>query len=154
MIRKSMFALAMVVAAVTTSSAVDLIAQPGMWRATVQLERNGQMMAPESHDHCATAKEMHDDWSNISKSPMRNSPEETCKRTKFAQTSNSIQWSVECTGRMKMAGDGSILFDSPQHYTGTIKMAGDMMGHPVNNVVHLEGRRIGACTGKEPDKDN
>lgn len=55
---------------------------------------------------------------------------------------------------MKIGGDGSILFDSPQHYTGTIKMAGDMMGHPVNNVVHLEGRRIGACTGKEPDKDN
>jgi hypothetical protein len=153
MIRKSILATAMIIVMVTAVRAADFVAQPGMWRATVRIERDGQMMAPQTHDHCASAKEMHDDWSQLSQRPMRNSPDETCTRTKFQQTSSSIHWSVECTGKMKMAGDGAIVFDSPQHYSGTITMAGNMMGHPVNNVVHLEGRRIGACTAGEPDAD-
>jgi Protein of unknown function (DUF3617) len=151
--RKSTIAAALAVTfgLSVTARAADFIAEPGLWRGTVIVERDGQKMPAKIHDHCVTPKEMDDSLKNLAQGPIRNTPEETCKKTKFEQTKSTLNWRIECTGKMTMNGDGAIAFDSPQHYTGTVTMTGNMMGHPINNVVHLEGQRISACTGNEKD---
>jgi Protein of unknown function (DUF3617) len=45
-----------------------------------------------------------------------------------------------------MVSEGSIKFDSPTHYTGTIKMNGSANGAPITNSLTMEGTRLGACT--------
>jgi len=142
-------AVATVLATASFARAAHFIAEPGLWRGTSKMESNGQNIPMRSHDHCVTAKEMDDEMKKFSQGPMRNTPEETCKKVKFEQTYSTIKWRVECTGKMQMEGDGSVVFDSGSHYTGTVTMTGNMMGRPINNVVHLEGQRIGACTGNE-----
>jgi len=153
--RKSILGMAVATALAFTSiaRATEFIAEPGMWRGTTTIERDGRKMPPQTHDHCVTAKEMDDEMKKLSQGPINSSPEETCKKVKFEQTYKSIKWRVECTGRMAMNGDGSIMFDSGRHYTGTVTMTGNMMGRPINNIIHLEGQRISACTGNEKEEN-
>ena len=151
--RKSIIGIAVATALAITSyaRAAHFIAEPGLWRGSSKMESNGQSIPMKSRDRCVTAKEMDDEMKKLSQGPMHNTPEETCKKIKFEQTYSTIKWRVECTGKMQMDGDGSVVFDSASHYTGTVTMTGNMMGRPINNVIHLEGQRIGACTGNEKE---
>jgi len=152
--RKGIMGIAVATALATASiaRAAHFIAEPGLWRGTSKMESSGQTVPMRTHDHCVTAKEMDDEMKKLSQGPTNNSPEETCEKIKFEQTYSTLKWQVKCTGQMEMEGDGSVVFDSGSHYTGTVTMTGNMMGRPMNNVIHLEGQRIGACTGTDKDE--
>ena len=121
----------------------SLKVEPGLWKATVTTNRGGQPAAPHTNEHCITQQDI-DDFGNKLATP-HNSPQANCQRTSFKETSNSVDFKYECTGQFAMTSEGSIKFDSPAHYTGTVKTKGDMMGHPFDATTAMEGTRVGTC---------
>ena len=101
-------------------------------------------------NHCVTQKEI-DEFANRLSQPSQHSPEENCRRTSFHESATAVDWKYECTGKFTMNSEGSIKFDNPSHYTGNVKMTGNVMGQAIDNSAMMEGRRIGECTGKEGD---
>ena len=49
-------------------------------------------------------------------------------------------------GSIRITNQGSITFDNPQHYSGTVTLSGTILGYPINDVVHVEGEHEAACT--------
>ena len=71
--------------------------------------------------------------------------EENCQRTSFRETSSAVDWKYECTGKFSISRSGSIKFDTASHYTGILKMTGNMMGQMIDESSIMEGTRLGAC---------
>jgi uncharacterized protein DUF3617 len=122
-------------------------AEPGAWKITVTVTRNGRSDAPRTDTICLTKDQVQSLSTKLSEP--RGSPGEKCLRTSFNETDSTLDWKYQCTGEFSMDTDGSIKFDSPTHYTGTMKITGTIMGHSIDSSSAMEGTRIGDCTGKE-----
>lgn len=128
--------------------AASIKAQPGLWKVTVTARRNGQSNLPHTSEHCLTQKEI-DTFSDKFANAQKISPEENCQRASFNETATTVDWKYTCTGKFNMTSEGSVKFDKPTHYVGTVSMNGNLMGHDISNSTTMEGTRIGECTGKE-----
>ncbi len=148
--RKTLAVMLIGAAALATapsSLAGMLKAEPGAWKITVNVTRDGQPDAPRTNTTCVTKDQVQDLSTRLS--APRGSPGEKCVRTSFNETDSTLDWKYQCTGEFSINSDGSIKFDSPTHYTGTMKTAGTVMGHSIDSSSTMEGTRIGDCTGKE-----
>ena len=137
-----------IIAGAAVAGAGTLKAQPGMWEAAMTQQRAGKPPATRTQTRCITQQEI-DSLADKFAKPPPPSPQETCKQTNFKETSSSIDWKMDCTGRFAMTNEGSINFDKLTHYSGTIKMHGIANGKPIDYAVTMEGHRVGECTGKE-----
>ena len=113
----------------------------------------GQPPAKRNQTRCITQTEI-DGLAEKFAKPPATTPQETCKQTNFQETSNSIDWKMECTGQTTMSNEGSIKFDKLTHYSGTIKMRGNVKGTPVDRSVTMEGHRVGECPKESPGASN
>jgi hypothetical protein len=64
-------------------------------------------------------------------------PDASCQRGSEHRTSTALAWAVSCGDH---AGNGRIALDSPEHYSGGVKLDGQ-------DVLKIEGKRYAACTG-------
>ena len=117
-----------------------LTAEPGLWKVTVSSGQTGQS---HSDTNCIKKADLDDPGAAFGQPP--SSAQESCKRTKFEQTSSSVVWKFECSGQATMRSEGNVTFDTPTHYTGAIRLVGTVTGHPIDNTIHMEGHRIGEC---------
>lgn len=147
---KRIAGVALSVAALTvagTLHAGTIKVKTGLWKTTTTHIRNGQSMPPRSDTRCVTQKDL-DDISNVF-SKDRMNQNDTCKRSDFKETSNSLHWKYECTGQFQMVAQGDMKFDSPTHYSGKVVTKGNVMGHSIDSETDMVGERVGECTGKE-----
>ena len=121
--------------------------QPGLWKTTVTASSNGQTMPPHAEERCITQKEIDDFGNKLAETT--NAPHESCQRTAFKETSNTVEFKYECTGQFAMNGEGDFKFDRPGHYTGKVTTKGNIMGQEINNSSAMEGTRVGDCTAKD-----
>jgi len=122
-------------------------ATPGLWKVTYRTQAAGQPDPAVIKWRCVSDEQMEDPWSAFVK-PL--GPNETCKRTAYRQTSKSISWKSTCTSdAAKVNTQGSVTFDTTLHYTGEIKVEGEVMGYPIANAVMVEGVHRAACTSPE-----
>jgi Protein of unknown function (DUF3617) len=128
------------IAGLPCSWAGGLAAEPGLWKVTVSSKQTGQT---HSDTNCIKKADIENPGAAFGQPP--SNAQESCKRTKFEQTINSVVWKFECSGQATMKSEGQVTFDTPKHYTGTIRLAGTMMGHPIDNTIHMEGHRVGEC---------
>ncbi len=138
-------ALTAVLALASGARADGLNAKPGLWKTTVESENNGAKQPTRSGTRCIKPEDIQAANRGFMLDP--NVPNNPCKRTDFHSSSTSIEWKYECTGQLVMTSTGSIKFDTPEHYTGTVSMKGTVMGNPIDNVLHMNGQWVGACAG-------
>jgi uncharacterized protein DUF3617 len=122
-----------------------LKATPGLWKVNYRTQAPGQPDPAIVKWRCVGGEEQLDDpWSAFVQPP---APHETCKRISYSETSKSISWKSACTSdAAKLNTEGLIRFDTTLHYTGEIKVDGEVMGYPIANTVAVEGIYRAACT--------
>jgi hypothetical protein len=145
-------AAAALLAALAIASSVHaegLDAKPGLWKTTTEVENNGTKQPEREMTRCIKPEDIQNASRGFMLDPA--APNIPCKRTDFHSSSTSVDWKYECTGEMPLTNVGSIKFDSPEHYVGNVTIKGSMMGSPVDNVVHMDGKWIGPCpSGSAP----
>jgi hypothetical protein len=135
------------VLAPAAAPAGEFLALPGLWKTTYEVEGAGPG-EPKVVWHCVD--EDADPW--VAFAQLQDLPGMICSRSSLQRNSASLKWSTQCRGPgPETAADvvettGAIVFDSPQHYTGWVKLSGTLMGYPLQSGSKIEGSRKAACT--------
>ena len=70
----------------------------------------------------------------------------TCERTEHEFSPQRLQWRLVCKGQLDMNVAGDFVFDTPEHYTGTIIASATMLGRLMQATrVQIEAERVGEC---------
>ena len=125
----------------------NLNAKSGLWKTINQSASNGQQQPAVTAAHCIKPQNISaHNWVFLLDAA---ADDATCTRMAFNSSSNTIAWKFACRGQSPRTTQGSIKFDTPQHYSGTVSIKG---GATANNpssgdVLHTEGTWVGACIG-------
>ena len=135
-----------------SARADEFRAMPGLWRITYEVEGAAAddvgSHEPRVSWHCL--HEASDPW--IVFAQLETPAGMTCKATSQDRNSTSLRWQWECRGPgPEESADvvemtGAVIFDSPQHYRGWVKLTGTLLGYPLLTKSKLEGTRKAACT--------
>jgi hypothetical protein len=124
----------------------EFLAMPGLWRTTYELGGNaGEIKVTW---HCVD--EAADPW--LSFAQLEDLPGMVCRRDDPHRNSTSLEWKMECHGTGpeseadNVTASGAVIFDSPQHYRGWVKLSGTLLGYPMESGAKIEGYRKAACT--------
>jgi hypothetical protein len=135
-------ALILILAAAVDASGDEFAATPGLWKTTLRRQNSSQKEEPLVEWHCVA--ENASPWAAFARLDVP--PQVACKRVNFVRESTSLKWRLDCSGRFAITNQGSITFDTPTHYTGTVRLSGTVMGYPINDVISVEGQHKAACT--------
>lgn len=123
------------------AAADEFGALPGLWKTTFSSSADVVW-------HCVD--EDADPWMAFAR--IEDPPGMTCKRVMQERTRTSLRWRVEChtpalpSTKDEISAQGTIVFDAPDHYTGTVSLKGHLLGVPLQGSTDVEGRRYAACT--------
>jgi hypothetical protein len=137
-------------AALPVDAAVPPIAgnfREGLWEMTVRAEVPGtKPMPPIVLKKCISAQEIQDLQAKASRPPGSDQCKVLDQRTQGSTTS----WKLECTGRMKIIGDGSVTLtgDSYSMQSAMVMTGADGKSMQVKN--ELSGKRLGDCKPGSP----
>lgn len=118
------------VAANAHADPADFQAMPGLWKITVHTLKDGRASV---HWHCLF--DGGDPWEAFAELPLPDG----CRRGGERRTSTALAWQVSCAGATPHVGNGRVVLDSPEHYTGDLTLDG-------HTALRVEGRRYAACT--------
>lgn len=107
----------------------DFQAMPGLWKITLHTLKDGNQQVKWKCLYDGA-----NPWTTFV-DPLQ--PQAECTRDGEHRTSTALTWQVTCGGH---SGNGHIVLDSPQHYSGEVAMDG-------HASMHVEGQRYAACTG-------
>ncbi len=136
-------ALGILAAASPTGAHADGL-QAGLWKVINKPVVNGSAAAQTQNSRCLSAADVAD----LDKifSPIARTTNSACERVEHEYTPQRLRWRLQCTGQLDMDVAGEYVFDTPQHYTGTITTQAAMLGRVIqNSTVTIEGTRVGEC---------
>jgi hypothetical protein len=126
--------------------AESLKVEPGMWKTVVTTtSADGRVQGPFSSTRCVAQKDIGGFGDKLAET--HSAQQETCSRTSYKETANTVEFSYQCTGRLTVDGGGSFKFDNPSHFSGDVTTTGTVMGKAFSNDAKMEGNRTGSCTG-------
>ena len=73
--------------------------------------------------------------------------QDNCNVTNARRDGNKVTFSMVCTGRDAMTGNGEMTY-AGDGYSGTIRLKGKMEGQDMEMTQAITGRRVGACTAR------
>ena len=126
------------------SRADDFMATPGIWWSTLKSESapaGGE--APQTSSWWRCVFEDADPWESFVP-PAPNG--QSCTRTPLRRTSTALNWQTACEGAPVLRREGSIVFDSATHYTGSILEVRVDQGRERQQRSRIEGWHRAACT--------
>jgi Protein of unknown function (DUF3617) len=136
-------AIALLCAAAASPAVADGIS-PGLWQVTETVVMNGAASAPQVRTRCLSAEQAGDTAATFS--PEYRTVNSDCERAEFQSTASNLKWRMLCKGQMDMDVSGDFTFDTPKHYTATIRSKGSMAGREfVNTSVAIVGEHLGEC---------
>lgn len=105
-----------------------------LWQVTSKMSMEGlpMEMPAQTVKYCAAKV-----WT---KPPAGDNPQQKCKRSEYTVTGNKITWTESCESP-PMTGQGEIIRQGNDAYTGTIKYASEQG----NMTIKLTGRKVGDC---------
>ncbi|WP_445145303.1 DUF3617 domain-containing protein [Dyella sp. Tek66A03] len=133
MVALASLAVLSLAAAASHADPGDFQAMPGLWKITTRSFDHGHAGSEQTRWHCVD--EGPDPWLEFADLP---GPVQ-CKRSGELRRSTALAWTLTCPGMSPAAAHGRVDFDSPEHYTASVKLQG-------HDVVQVEGRRYAACT--------
>jgi hypothetical protein len=137
-------ALAAVFATAFTAARADGIA-PGLWKVITRTETGGVIGPPHESSKCLTADQTHDLATTFS--PVPATVNSVCAPIERSLTGDKLTWRLVCKGQLDMELTGDFTFDSPHHYTATVRTKAVMAGMPmVDSQNTLEGQWESECS--------
>ena len=117
---------------------------PGLWQVTETVTMNGNATPTQVRTRCLSPEQAGDTATTFS--PEYRTANSDCERAEFESTSSKLKWRILCKGQMEMDVSGDFTFDTPKHYSATIRSKGSMAGRTVvNTSVTIEGEHQGEC---------
>jgi hypothetical protein len=119
--------------------------EAGLWRIITRNQSGGVTAPPVTSTKCLTAEQVQDLGVAFSPIPQQiiNS---TCAPIERSMVGPKLTWHLVCKGQIDMDLSGEFNFDSPHHYTATVRSKAAMAGTPmVDSENLLEGQWISAC---------
>lgn len=136
--------------AVPVDAAVPPIAgnfREGLWEMTVRAEVPGtKPMPPIVLKKCISAKEIQDLQAKASRPPGSDQCKVLDQRTQGSTTS----WKLECTGRMKIVGDGLVTMTGDSYTMQSTMVMTGADGKTMQVRNELSGKRLGDCKPGSP----
>jgi len=137
-------ALSVAMLVLATSAAFADGIDPGLWKITTRTETGGVIGPPHENLKCLTADQTSDLGTTFS--PIPQTINSACAPIERTLNGPLLNWHLICKGQLDMDLSGQFNFDSPHHYTATIRTHAVMAGMPtVDNQNMLEGQWVSAC---------
>jgi hypothetical protein len=116
--------------------------RPGLWNLTVTTTAEGAdgVFGPYSTSQCLTEEDVHNPEKLLAQNGVN-----ACTYGDRVYRNGNFSFTVQCGGTIPMSGSGRITYtaDSLQ---GTMDIAADLQGLPVNTQSTVSGQRMGDCT--------
>jgi len=117
---------------------------PGLWRVITRTETGGVIGPPHESSKCLTAEETHDLATTFS--PVAGTVNSICGPIERKLDGSRLTWRLLCQGQLDMELTGEFDFDSPHHYTATVRTKAAMAGRQmVDSQNTLEGQWVSGC---------
>jgi hypothetical protein len=142
-VRHRILVSAMLACAASIALAADGI-DPGLWRVTTRTETGGVIGPPHESSKCLTPEQTHDLANTFSMVPTTINSD--CAPIERSLTGQRLSWRLVCKGQINMELTGEFNFDSPHHYSGTVRTKASMAGMPmVDSQNTVEAEWVSEC---------
>lgn len=122
----------------------SLDAKPGLWQLTEA--KGGRTEAINTRTSCVKSGDLAPhNWVSLLDAAAADA---TCSSIDLNTSSNSIHWKFACTGNVQKTTEGSIRFDSAQHFSGTLSRK-EPSSPSSPDVMRLDGKWLGQCTSAD-----
>jgi len=111
-----------------------------LYEVTVKMEMAGMPMSMPAMTQRSCVKKGGSDADSVPH-------QENCKVTDTKRAGNKLTFTMVCTGRDAMTGNGEFTY-AGDGYSGTIRFRGKMEGQDMEMTQAIAGRRVGACTAR------
>lgn len=116
--------------------------RPGLWNLTVSTTAEGAegVFGPYTTSQCLTEEDVRNPEKLLAQNGVN-----ACTYGDRVYRNGNFSFTVQCGGTIPMSGSGRISYtaDSLQ---GTMDIAADLQGLPVNTQSTVSGQRVGDCT--------
>jgi len=120
---------------------------PGLWKVISRTETGGVIGPPHETSKCLTPEQTGDLGTTFS--PVPSTVNSVCGPIERSLSGDKLTWRLTCKGQLDMELTGEFIFDSPHHYTATVKTKAQMAGMTmVDSQNTLEGQWLSACPSK------
>lgn len=117
---------------------------PGLWKIISRTETGGVIGPPHESSKCLTAEQTSDLAATFS--PIPSTINSVCASIERSLEGPRLNWHLVCKGDLNMELTGEFDFDSPHHYSGTVRTKAEMAGIPmVDSRNTVEGHWVSAC---------
>jgi len=136
--------LAAALVLVASAALADEI-EPGLWKITTRTETGGVIGPPHESSKCLTAAETKDLATTFS--PVAGTVNSICAPIDRSLSGRRLSWRLVCKGQLDMELTGEFNFDSPHHYSGTVRTKAVIAGMPmVDSQNTLEAEWVSMCS--------
>jgi len=133
-------AVAGVVLALAMAPAAQAQGADDLYEVTVRMEMVGMPMQMPAMTQRSCVKKGASDADTVPH-------QDNCNVTNARRDGNKVTFSMVCTGRDAMTGNGEMTY-AGDGYAGTIRLKGKMEGQDMEMTQAITGRRVGACTAR------
>ncbi|HXW41626.1 MAG TPA: DUF3617 family protein [Xanthobacteraceae bacterium] len=138
--RAALIAAVIVAAPAAYAGGID----PGLWKITSRTATGGVIGPPHESSKCLTAEQTDDLASTFS--PVPSTINSVCAPIERSLNGPRLSWHLVCKGQLDMELTGEFDFDSPHHYSGTVRTRAEMAGMVmVDSQNTVEGQWVSAC---------
>jgi hypothetical protein len=118
---------------------------PGLWKVVTRTSNGGGAAGPPMESSkCLTADQTGDLGTTFS--PVPQTVNSVCAPIERSLEGPRLTWHLVCKGQLNVDLAGEFNFDSPHHYTATVRTKADMAGMPMADSQNmLEGQWVSAC---------
>lgn len=118
--------------------------EPGLWKITTRTQTRGETGPPQESSKCLTVEDTRDLATTFS--PVSRTVNSTCAPIERTLAGTHLSWRITCKGQINMELTGEFNFDSPRHYSATLRSKAEMVGVPmIDSESTLEGKWVSAC---------
>lgn len=118
--------------------------EPGLWKISSRTATGGVIGPPHQSSKCLTADEAHDLPATFS--PIPRTVNSVCAPIERSFDGQKLAWRLVCEGQLAMELTGEFNFDSPRHYTATVRTKATMVGQTmIDSQETLEGQWVSEC---------
>jgi Protein of unknown function (DUF3617) len=140
-LRLASIAAAVAIAASVTSA--EGVA-PGLWRIVSRTETGGVIGPPHESSRCLTAEQARDLAATFA--PAAGAENSSCTPIGHSFDGQKLTWRITCKGQLNMEQTGEFNFDSPRHYTATLRTRAAVAGKTmIDSQDTLEGQWVSEC---------
>ena len=135
--------LAGMLAAAASAASADGI-DPGLWKVITRTETGGVIGPPHESAKCLTAEQTNDLTTTFT--PVPTTINSVCAPLEHTLEADKLTWRLTCKGQLDMELTGEFVFDSPHHYSATVRTKAAMAGmQMVDSRNMLEGQWVSEC---------